>query len=316
MGRVIPLALALALALAAACKKQPRRGGGSADIQRDRSRPGVELVFTSADGSGRSRFDEVIKVLRQRLKRAGLVEAKVTQDARGIVIKLPGLAPADLDRVRRIIGSTGGLEFALAHDDEAYAVTLAGQVERDGDAAVPGVSAGSDSVAPADGPARVEYFVHAAERAPLERYLAAFASMLPPAPDRRLVLEQIAATPVAPAFWRSHLIGPAELDNADLRSAEVIIDHQFDRPQVSLVFSAEGGARFEALTRAHVGDKLAIVIDGEVNSTPVIQSAIPGGRAVITMGGSDVEKMGRESSDLVNLLRSQPLAFRLVEVTP
>ncbi|MGB4076441.1 MAG: protein translocase subunit SecD [Minisyncoccia bacterium] len=60
-------------------------------------------------------------------------------------------------------------------------------------------------------------------------------------------------------------------------------------PIVLLHFDEEGGKLFEEITAANVGRQLAIFLDGEVISSPVIQEAIPGGIATITGQFSPVE---------------------------
>ena len=58
---------------------------------------------------------------------------------------------------------------------------------------------------------------------------------------------------------------------------------------------------------------MAIILDETVNSAPVIQAAITGGRSSITMGNSDVLVSQRESEDLVNVLRTGSLPAPLRE---
>jgi protein-export membrane protein SecD len=53
-------------------------------------------------------------------------------------------------------------------------------------------------------------------------------------------------------------------------------------PQVLLTFNDKGATLFEQITADNVGQTLAIFLDGQPISTPVIQEAIPGGTAVIT----------------------------------
>lgn len=55
-----------------------------------------------------------------------------------------------------------------------------------------------------------------------------------------------------------------------------------NQPVILLNFTEEGGALFEQLTRDNVGRQLAIFLDGEPISSPVIQEAIAGGTATIT----------------------------------
>lgn len=53
-------------------------------------------------------------------------------------------------------------------------------------------------------------------------------------------------------------------------------------PQVLLNFNSAGATLFEKITSENVGQTLAIFLDGQPISTPVIQEAIPGGQATIT----------------------------------
>lgn len=53
-------------------------------------------------------------------------------------------------------------------------------------------------------------------------------------------------------------------------------------PVVVLHFNADGAKLFEQITAANVGNVLAIFLDGQPISTPVIQEAIPSGNATIT----------------------------------
>ena len=57
-----------------------------------------------------------------------------------------------------------------------------------------------------------------------------------------------------------------------------------NEPIVSIVFNAEGGDLFETITREHTGENLAIFLDGEMISSPRINEAISGGRAIISGG--------------------------------
>ena len=53
-------------------------------------------------------------------------------------------------------------------------------------------------------------------------------------------------------------------------------------PQVLLNFNSDGAKLFEKITSENVGQTLAIFLDGQPISEPVIQQAIPGGQATIT----------------------------------
>ena len=53
-------------------------------------------------------------------------------------------------------------------------------------------------------------------------------------------------------------------------------------PEVILNFDSEGAKLFEKITSENVGTQLAIFLDGQPISSPVIQEVIPGGQATIT----------------------------------
>ena len=53
-------------------------------------------------------------------------------------------------------------------------------------------------------------------------------------------------------------------------------------PQIILNFNSDGAKLFEKITTENVGQPLAIFLDGQPISTPVIQEPIPGGQATIT----------------------------------
>ena len=73
---------------------------------------------------------------------------------------------------------------------------------------------------------------------------------------------------------------------------------QFNEPVVGLQFNAEGAKKFSDITGKNVGRRLAIVLDGKVQSAPSIKEPIPNGEAVIT-GRFDVE----QAQDLALVLR-------------
>lgn len=72
------------------------------------------------------------------------------------------------------------------------------------------------------------------------------------------------------------------LTGAYLTDARVHIDSQFNEPYVSINFDKKGARIFERITEENVGKRLAIVLDQNVYSAPVIQEKIAGGQARIT----------------------------------
>jgi preprotein translocase subunit SecD len=77
--------------------------------------------------------------------------------------------------------------------------------------------------------------------------------------------------------------------------------------QVALTFTDAGGTVFERITAANIKRRFAIILDNRIESAPVIQTRIPGGHAVITMGSSDPEIQLRDARKLELVLRSGAL---------
>jgi len=73
-----------------------------------------------------------------------------------------------------------------------------------------------------------------------------------------------------------------ELSGSLVADARVSIDSRYNEHAVTLKFNSKGARTFDKLTKAHVGERFAIILEGEVNSAPVIRERISGGTAQIT----------------------------------
>ncbi len=80
---------------------------------------------------------------------------------------------------------------------------------------------------------------------------------------------------------------PTLLTGKNLKRAEVVFDPNTQEPQVSLQFDEEGKKMFKEITEKNVGRRLAIFLDGEPITVPVVQTVIADGKAVIT-GSQDI----------------------------
>ncbi len=100
------------------------------------------------------------------------------------------------------------------------------------------------------------------------------------------------------------------LTGADLATAKVSIDQSTSEPYVSVTFTDAGSRVFAEFTEHNVGKRLAIILDGNVYSAPVIRERIPSGQAQIT-GGFTPE----EATDLAIVLRAGalPAPVRILE---
>ncbi|MFH2009237.1 MAG: protein translocase subunit SecD [bacterium] len=76
---------------------------------------------------------------------------------------------------------------------------------------------------------------------------------------------------------------------------------------VAFRFGREGERKFRALTRKNIKRKMAIILDREVKSAPVIQSEI-GARGQITLGGmKSGQELQQEAKDLASILKAGSL---------
>jgi preprotein translocase subunit SecD len=100
---------------------------------------------------------------------------------------------------------------------------------------------------------------------------------------------------------------PFLLKEKTLMTGEVLKDAQvrfddFNQPYVALEFDPRGAKMFDRITAQNVKRRLAIILDSNVYSAPVIQERISGGRAQIT-GAFDLQ----EAHDLAIVLRAGAL---------
>ena len=97
----------------------------------------------------------------------------------------------------------------------------------------------------------------------------------------------------------------AAVTGNDLRNARGTLD-EFNLPAVSFTLNQEGVAKFSRVTAQNVGRQLAIVLDGQVQSAPVIEAPISQAEARIT--GSFTQQ---QVQDLSLILRSGALPASL-----
>jgi preprotein translocase subunit SecD len=129
--------------------------------------------------------------------------------------------------------------------------------------------------------------------------------------DHQIGYEPIYPDPTAKdqrTVWRTYYLERAvRLTGSGISSAQPSNDPNTGRPIVLLDFNRFGGRIFGDLTAEIAGQKLATILDDKIRSAPIINGAIRGGHASITLGGGDVVRQEREREDLVNVLRTGSL---------
>ncbi|MBK9262787.1 MAG: DUF2007 domain-containing protein [Polyangiaceae bacterium] len=106
--------------------------------------------------------------------------------------------------------------------------------------------------------------------------------------------------------WRTYLLkGSAILTEADVATARAMRDPNTGEWLARLEFTDDGAKRFEKFTAENIKRRLAILLDGRVQSAPVIQTKIPGGIATITMGTGSQEKQMQDARNLEKALNGE-----------
>ncbi len=101
-------------------------------------------------------------------------------------------------------------------------------------------------------------------------------------------------------FMNNFEVSP--LTGSYLKRANLGFDKTTNKPLVELTFNDEGAKLFEDITRANIGKQVSIFLDGMPISSPVVNEAITGGKAVIS-GSFTTE----EARQLVGRLNSGAL---------
>jgi preprotein translocase subunit SecD len=231
-----------------------------------------------------------IEVIRNRIDEFGVTEPEiVSQGADRIVVQLPGVK--DINRAKDLIGKTAKLEFKFVNDEEAG--KLSEWLERVKQAGIEFKKGQrfSDYVAAVN--------EHLKNDLP-KGYEIAFAKEINKLTNDITNLDPYLVENVA------------SLTGEELQEAFVRMDQEQNRPYVAIEFKANGARIFEEITGANVGKRLAIVLDGNVYSAPVVQGRIAGGSAQITLGTGDYNTVMMEARDLALVLRAGALPVELV----
>ncbi|MCS6956802.1 MAG: protein translocase subunit SecD [Patescibacteria group bacterium] len=73
-----------------------------------------------------------------------------------------------------------------------------------------------------------------------------------------------------------------DLTGKDVKKASIVFSQEDGKPQVSLVFNDSGSKKFQEITKRNIKKPLAIIIDNQLITAPIVQQEIIGGNAVIT----------------------------------
>lgn len=255
-----------------------------------------------------------VETIRNRVDKLAVAEPTIIRKGTDIIVELPGLKPEDFEHVKKQIGRTAQLEFKMVDDGSEYMKKIAG-IATAKKAEFPGIEVGHDGWTEKDsGQPHSDVYLRDKDKGELERFFASLPKEDQVPTDHEIGYEQRDNKDEEGATsgekqWRTYYLHRrAELTGEYISDAEVSWDQQTGRPEVSLTFDHEGANLFEKASGNNIGRKMAIILDEKINSAPVIESRIGGGRARITMGGySDPFQLQQEAKDLVAVLRTGAL---------
>jgi protein-export membrane protein SecD len=221
-------------------------------------------------------LDVAAAIIENRVNALGVVEPLVqTQGTRRIIVELPGVE--DPDQAIATIRETGLLEFIDAGDlplqAGVFVQTTYPQLHSEG--------ARTYSVVPEPGESitQTETVTPSLEIEPPSGVLT---------PSQPVVGEP--TTGVEPTLPSDEPTGPVVQDRVfatvltgvHLKSAYVQRNEQTGEISIALEMSETGAPIFEEFTGNNINRFMPIVLDKEVISSPIIQSRIPDGRAIIS----------------------------------
>ncbi len=210
--------------------------------------------------------DQAIEVIRNRIDQLGVAEPVIhKQGENEIVVQLPGVK--DPKKALEIIGKTAQLEFKLLDEETTLWRELPSLIKQ------------------------------GEEEAFLNQWKAKLSE------NNEIVFQKIINKDTGVIYKRPYIVKKEVLLTGDLLAeAHVSIDQRFNEPYVSLRFNDAGAKIFEEITAKYVKRRLAIILDGNLYSAPVIQERIEGGNAQIS-GSFTLE----EAKDLAIVLRAGAL---------
>jgi preprotein translocase subunit SecD len=264
------------------------------------------------------------EIILRRVDELGLREAAVSTREEDIIVEVPGQDEAGFKEIRDIISQTARLEFKLLDDETDFfgpiRASAASTSLPDGIGfAQETASVGQDP----EGDIKRKTVTYAyltkrddeTSKAALDRFKAWTQTLTPP-PDREIGFELLKETdPITQksteSGWRTYLLkSRAEITGDMIRDAVAQPDTgtgSLGGWHVAIRFTDAGGNIFERITGANIKRRFAIILDGRIESAPVIQSRIAGGNASITLGSSDPESQLRDARTLELVLRSGAL---------
>lgn len=265
-------------------------------------------------GTAQMNVDNLAKA--SGLKRSVVRNALDKLEAQGVIrragdlIEVPDLralrSQETFDRVRSIVARTAQLEFKILDDESEFVANLGDLPE--------GIRRSVESsTAGANRPVTPAYLL--AEGSGARERLSNYIASLTMPEGRELLVGRGDPPPDADGGgqgapvqrWRTYfLFSNTELTGEDVDDAYVGNDEK-GRTVVQIEFGSRGAETFGRITGANVKRRMAIVLDDVVESAPMINERIAGGRCQISLGFGSPQQVQQEAAALVVVLKAGAL---------
>ncbi len=257
--------------------------------------------------------NQTLDVIRKRVEAFGLVEPDIRKNGdTDIDVQLPGVGKDQMNMIRERIGQTAQLAFRIVdRSDEAKKFFKDHQADLEkfkkkypvkGAMLHLGIDHTTGQYI-----IRADCDLRRGRNDPVAmNALESFISTLK-IPSKWMVgyelVENKEDNIVKSRYWRTYLVfAKAGVTGEHLTRAMASFDQQ-GKPFVSVEFDSTGARQFAKVTEKNVGEYMAIMLDNQVYSAPVIKERIPGGRARITMGGArPPREVLKDAQSLVTVL--------------
>lgn len=262
------------------------------------------------------------ETISRRIDGMGVKEVAPSVRDEDVIIEVPGNQEKEFDRIREIISETARLEFKLLDDEVDFFAPLVEKTEglprgvrfEQENAPVGKSESGSTRTKPIFY-ARIARLDGESMEECLKRFRA-WAATLPVDEDHEIGFHKVVdvdedTEQFTEVGWRTYFLkAKAELTGDMVSDAQA----QPDRSEsglggwyVQMSLRSDGAERFEEITGANVKKRFAIILDNKVESSPVINEAIGGGVARISMGSGNLQQQRDDATKLELVLRSGAL---------
>ncbi len=264
----------------------------------------LQVISTSASAVELKYFDanmmeqkqnvirQAIETIRNRIDEFGVSEPSITQQgADRILVQLPGMA--DAEKAKQLINTTARLDFMIVSYEKnpEQLRALIADAEKTGGYSM----------------ATLKYSEYVAR---LNRDLEG------KIPAKTVVyFERTGNAKTVEAGSTPFLLKTDTDLTGDFLDSATVSFGQYGQPEVSLRFNPIGSNKFSDLTGTHINEQMAVVLDRVVKTAPKINTKIPNGQAVITLGSaSNRDDQLNEAKLIATALRAGSLPASLEQL--